>query len=261
MFDAIAERRPVSRRTTRALFDAALIRLELGEREAAHEALTSIVEERPNDGPAARALRLLMEARESEPPAVRLQFLETLYAKVGSSDLGDDILAFEADVRLEAGDREGAVRALERLAREHPYPHGARWDDALFRLADLAEEDGDFERAIAYLTRLVTPHEETVGFGSQTVPRMAEARLRIARIYRDRLGDVEQAAAHFRGMYEQFPTSLLRDDALYELGALQLEAGQRAEGCAMLARVVREFQVGHARRLAARRLEADCGAR
>jgi len=202
-----------------------------------------------------------MQARASEPASERLAFLGELYERVGRSDLGDDILVFEAEVRLEAGDREGAIRALERIVREHPYPHGQRWDDALFRLADLAEEDGDFEAAIAYLARMIAPHEHTVTPGSQTAPRMPEARIRIARIYRDRLRDPSRAAAHFRATYEQFPTSTLRDDALYELGAMWLEAGDRAEGCAMLARVVQEFEVGHARRLAARRVDAECGAR
>src|SRR5690606_34243534 len=153
------------------------------------------------------------------------------------------------------------IRALERIVREHPYPRGQRWDDALFRLADLAEEDGEHEAAIAHLTRLVSLHEETVVPGSQTLPRMPEARLRIARIYRDRLRDTPRAAAHFTGMYEQFPTSTLRDDALYELGAMWLDTGSHTEGCAMLARVVSEFEVGHARRLAARRIERECGER
>ena len=261
ILDAIARRRPISRRTIRALFDAALIRIDLGERERADEALTFIVNERPGDGPASRSLRLMMAARESEPAALRLAFLRALYERVGQSDLGDDILAFEADVLLASGDRAGAARTLERIVREHPYPHGQRWDDALFRLADLAEEDGDHEAAVRHLTRMIALHEETVTPGSQTLPRMPEARMRIARIYRDRLHDPARAAAHFTGTYQQFPTSTLRDDALYELGAMWLDTGSHAEGCAMLARVVSEFEVGHARRLAARRIEGECGER
>jgi hypothetical protein len=85
---------------------------------------------------------------------------------------------------------------------------------------------------------------------------MPEARMRIARIYRDRLHDPVRAAEEFRGVYGQFETSLLRDDALYEMGAMWIDAGQQAEGCAMLRRVVAEFEVGHARRLASRRIEA-----
>src|SRR5690606_28578388 len=93
ILDRVARRRPISRRTLRALFDAALIRIDLGERERADEALAFIVNERPGDGPASRSLRLLMEHRESEPAASRLAFLRALYERVGESDLGDDILA------------------------------------------------------------------------------------------------------------------------------------------------------------------------
>ncbi len=258
ILDAIAARRPVSRRTVRARFDAALVRIELGETEAAHAALEWIVNEHSAAGPASRSLRLLMQARASEPAEARLAFLRELYARVGEDDLGDDILWLEADILLERGDRAGAVRTLERLVREHPYPHGQRWDDALFRLADMAEEDGDYRGAIEHLRRVIDPHEHTVTPGSQTLPRMPEARLRIARIYRDRLRDPARAAEHFTGTYAQFPTSLLRDDALYELGVMWLDHGERQEGCAMLERVVREFEVGHARRLARRRWDADC---
>ncbi len=258
MLDAIAARRPFSRRTVRALFDAALIRIDLGETDRAMESLHFNVSERPGDGPASRSLRLILDARASEPPASRLAFLRGLHDRVGESDLGDDILWYETDLLLEMGEREGAIAALEQIVREHPYPYGQRWDDALWRLADLAEEAGDYAGAIAQLRRMIDPHEQTVTPGSQTLPRMPEARLRIARIYRDRLDDPVRAAEDFTGTYEQFPTSRVRDDALYELGAMWLDRDEHDEGCAMLARVVREFEVGHARRLAAQRIERDC---
>ncbi len=258
LLDALAARRPVSRRTVRALFDSALVRIELGETERAYAALTVIVREHSGDGPASRALRLLMEARASEPAEARLSFLRELYAEVGEDDLGDDVLWMQADVLEERGDREAVIDVLERLVREHPYPHGQRWDDALFRLADLAEAREDWAEAIRHLSRILDPHEHTVIPGSQTLPRMPEARLRIARIYRDRLRDPARAAEHFTGTYAEFPTSTLRDDALYELGAMWLDLGERAEGCETLRRVAREFEVGHARRLAQRRIEREC---
>jgi tetratricopeptide (TPR) repeat protein len=259
LLDDIAARRPISRRTVRARFDAALVRREGGQREEADEALLWIVRQRPGDGPASRALRLLLESRASEPAAARLAFLRELYAQVGDSDLGDDILSEQAAVLRAGGDRAGAEAALAQLVREHPYPHGQRWDDALWRLAELAEEREDYPAAIRHLEQMIAPHEHTVTPGSQTAPRMPEARLRIARLYRDRLRDWERAAAHFEGMAAQFPTSLLRDDALYELGLMWLELGRRAAGCAALDRVLREHEVGRARRLAERARASRCG--
>jgi tetratricopeptide (TPR) repeat protein len=258
LLDAIAARRPVSRRTVRARFDAALIRLDLGETERALAAFEHIVREHPGDGPAGRSLRLLMEARESEPAEARLSFLRSLYEAVGRSDLGDDILTYEAAILRAQGERAAAVEVYERLLADHAYPHGQRWDETFHRLADLAEEAGEHEAAVEYLRRMIEVHAHTITPGSQTPPGFPRARLRMARIYRDHLDDPERAAEHFRGTYEQFPTSRLRDDALYELGAMWLDRGRAARGCAVLERVVREFEVGHARRLAAERLEADC---
>lgn len=258
IFDAIAAWRPTSRRTARARFDAALLRLDLGEVERAHDDLVHLVRHHPNEGPAARALRLLMDARQDQPVDARLTFLRELYEHVGSSDLGDDILTMEAGLLLDRGERAAAVQVYERLVAEHPYPHGQRWDETFHRLADLAEEVGDYRSAIEYLRRMLSVHSHTITPGSQTLPGFPRARLRMARIYRDHLRDPDRAAEHFRGTYDQFPTSRLRDDALYELGVMWLERGQRDRGCAVLLEVVREFEVGRARRLAAERLEEGC---
>ena len=255
LFDAIAARRPVARRTVRAGFAAALIRLERGEDAEARAALEHIVREHPEDGPASRSLRLLLEPME---PAAQLALVRELLPLVGDTDLGDDLLTVEAQLLRDAGDVDGAVAALERLVEEHPYPHGQRWDDALWRLADLAMERDDPEAAIAYLRQMIEPHTQTVSPGSQTLPRMPDAGLRIARIYRDALDDPDRAQAAFEAMVEEFPTSRLRDDALYELGAMWLDRDHPDRGCPVLRRVVEEFDVGHARREAARRLEADC---
>lgn len=255
LFDDVAARRPLSRRTIRARFDAALLRIERGETEAAHAALESIVRERPEDGAAGRSLRILLAARSAE---AQLALVRELYPLVGETDLGDDLLSNEARLLEAAGDLDGAVAALERITVEHPYPRGQRWDDALFRLADLAEERGDPRAAIAYLERMIAPHTQTVIPGSQTIPTFPRAGIRIARIYRDALDDPERAEDAFRAMVAEFPTSLLRDDALYELGAMWLDRGQASRGCPVLREVVEGFEVGHARRLAQRRLEADC---
>lgn len=261
LLDGIAERRPIARRTVRARFEAALVHLDRGETALAEQGLSWIVAERPGDGPASRALRLLLELRAHERAGSRLRFLRELYERVGRSELGDDLLTEQAAILHAEGDRAGARAALERLVREHPHPRGQRWDDALWRLADLAEEEGDYAGALEPLRRMISVHEATVAPGSQTLPRMPAARLRMARLYRDRLGDPARAAEHFEGVATQFPTSRLRDDALHELGVLWLELGRREEGCATLARALREHEVGRARRLAERRWTEDCAGR
>ncbi len=141
---------------------------------------------------------------------------------------------------------------------EHPYPRGQRWDDTFTRLADMAEEDQDHEAAVAYLERMIDPHALGLAPGSYTLPHMPDAALRIAHILRDEIQDVDRAAVAFQRMYEGFPTSLLRDDALVELGEMQLDAGRRDAGCETLARAIREFEVGSAARRARARHAAAC---
>jgi len=255
LFDAIAERRPVSRRTVRARFEAARIRLDRGEVERGRASLEHIVREHPEDGPAGRALVLLLEGLD---PAAQLALIDALLERVADTDLGDDLLTHQARLLRARGDVDGAVASLERIVAEHPYPHGQRWDDALWRLADLAMERDDPAAAIAYLRQMIEPHTQTVPPGSQTLPRMPAAGLRIGRIYRDALDDPERAQTAFEAMVAEFPTSRLRDDALYEAGAMWLDRDDPARGCPLLRRVVEEFEVGHARRQAARRLETDC---
>ena len=258
ILDALARHRPIARRTIRARFEAARLRWE-HDPERALRALTWIVEEHPGHGVAGHALRLLLEARRGESPTSRIEWLSALFERVADSDLGDDVLSAKAQLEYDADDRGAAVATLEGLVERYHYPHGQRWDDALARLADFAEEEEDWEGAIAYLERMLSTHVQTIVPGSQTLPGFPAASLRQARIVRDHLDDPERAEAYFRATHDRFPTSRLRDDALYELGAMWLDRRQPERGCAPLREVVENFEVGHARRLAAARLAADCG--
>jgi TolA-binding protein len=159
---------------------------------------------------------------------------------------------------LVRGDRAGAREALVRIVEEHPYPHGQRWDDALVSLADLAQEEGDHRAAIGWLERIVAVHEDTDRPGSYTLPSMPEAQIRIARIYRDDVGDLDAAAREFQLTYDEYPTSTVRDDALVELAEMLLEAGDRDRACELFADAVAEFEVGRARRRAAEALATRC---
>lgn len=258
LFDAIAVREPPSRRTARATFDAALLREQLGRREKAMAGFREVVREHPDSGLGGRALwYLVKDRRDRGDDAGALAMLRPLYPRLRETTLGDDVLHHRAIILLDRGDREGARRALERIVDEHPYPQGHRWDDALMKLADLAEEDGQLLRAAGYMRALVRPHETTSMVGSYTLPNMPKAQLRMARLYR-RAGAHEEAASAYRELGDEFPRSILRDDALYELGDMRFEQGRRQEACELFREVTEEFEVGHARREAADRLARDC---
>jgi len=257
VLDEVARRRPDSRRTVRALFDASLLRIRLGDRRAGFAGLRAILVQYPESGQAGRSLQLVLGGLTAD---AALGLVRRLYGRVGETDLGDDLLDAEADLLDARGDRAGARAALLRMVREHPYPTGQRWDDALWRLADMAEEADDTQQAIDYLERMLSVHEWTGTPGSYTLPRFPHARLRIARLERDR-GHLEAAEVSFMAVYDDFPTALVRDDALLELGEMLLAGGQHERACTLLRQVVDEFEVGRARRRAAEGLDASCAQR
>jgi tetratricopeptide (TPR) repeat protein len=256
IYDRIAAARPIARRTIRARLQAARMRIALGRRDEARRDLEWIVAEAPGSGLAGRALFLLVRDFATST-GDRIALLDGLYTRVGSSELGDDILMLGAEACLESEDRAGARSRLERLADEHPYPQGARFDDALVRLAELAREEGDLPRAIGYLDRLLEVRETTSIIGSYSRPRMPDAALMRARLYRE-LGDVENALGAYRDAIDEFPTARIRDDALVEQAELMLANGDREGACELFGRATREFEVGSARRRAVAEMDRSC---
>ncbi|MFW6086387.1 MAG: tetratricopeptide repeat protein [Myxococcota bacterium] len=262
LLDDIASRRPPSRRTARARFDAALMRYDTGAKDAALKGFRTVAVEHSDSGLGGRALwYLVKDRRDADDDAGALRLVRSLYPRLRDTSLGDDLLHYEARILKDRGDRAGARAALERLVDNHPYPQGHRWDDALLELSEWAEEAGEPRRAIGYLEALVQRHDTTTMVGSYTLPSMPKAQLRIAQLYRDEVGDDEAAAAAYERLVAKFPRSTLRDDALFELGELHFDRGDRAAACELFERVEREFEVGHARRQAAERLREDCGKR
>lgn len=247
LFAEIAARRPVSRRTVRAMFEVARIDMERGRRADALAEWRAIVFEHPADGQASRSLLRLIDAmRPEEGDDAVIALLVELDGAVHASDLGDDVLTHLAGLYREHGRREEARALYERIVAEHAYPRGQRWDDTFMRLADMAEEDGDHEAAIRYLERMIDPHALGLPPGSYTLPHMPDAGMRIAHILRDEVHDVDRAAAAFRRMHDAFPTSLLRDDALVEMGEMFLDAGRTHDGCAALEQAMHETEVSSA---------------
>lgn len=257
-FDAIAARRPISRRTVRARFEVGRILLEQGARDEALAVLRDLCLSHPGDGPASRALAIVVGELEERDPAALESFLRELDERVASTDLHDDALTHLAELLRRRGDREGARAAYERIVTLHPYPHGQRWDDTFMRLADMAEEDGDPRAAIRYLERMIEVHAHGIRPGSYTLPLMPEAATRMAHLWRDALGDWERAAAVYRAAYDRFDTSRSRDDWLVELGELLVAHDRQAEGCETLRRATREFDAGSAVRRAREVLASAC---
>lgn len=259
LFSAIAARRPISRRTVRAMWEVTRIQMEQGHRDEALAGLRTIVFEHAGDGQASRSLRTLVaELRAHEGDEAAIALLVELDARVRTTDLGDDVLTDLAQIYRDHDRRQEARALYERIVAEHGYPRGQRWDDTFMRLADMAQEDGDHEAAVRYLERMIDPHALGLPPGSYTLPHMPDAAMRIAHILRDEIHDVDRAAAAFRRMHDAFPTSLLRDDALVEMGEMLLDAGRHDEGCHALEQAIAETAVSSAVTRARERHRAGC---
>ncbi|HEY6176518.1 MAG TPA: tetratricopeptide repeat protein, partial [Kofleriaceae bacterium] len=95
--------------------------------------------------------------------------------------------------------------------------------------------------AVERLRALLATREVALGAGSYFSIWLDDAQLELGKILRDDLGDLAGAAAAFRRLPEDYPASILRDDALYELAITRERMHDHAAACAALARLAREF--------------------
>jgi hypothetical protein len=77
--------------------------------------------------------------------------------------------------------------------------------------------------------------------GSYERPRFSPAQFRIAVLYRDVLGDHAAARREFHRLYVDHPTSILRDDALWEEAKLASSDGNVEDACALTTALARDF--------------------
>ncbi|HEY4158537.1 MAG TPA: tetratricopeptide repeat protein [Polyangiaceae bacterium] len=231
-----------SERAPRASFDLAELEIKTGDAERGYAALEAAVHAYPSSGVAGTALnRYLSRVSEQGGPSAVLAYVAQAEPSLDKSERAEQLLYARARALDELTQSEQALAAYLAVAARFPYPYGAYWDDALFRGAADAELLGRPEQAISLLTRMLAERETSRLSGSYERPRYAEAAFHVAEIYRDRLHDAAAAKRAFARVFDDFPTSTLRDDALWNLALLAHAQGDGADSCASLARLVREL--------------------
>lgn len=201
----------------------------------AERALLDFVRRFPDGALTPRALRRYLTHIEHERGARQaLAAAVALTPELDRSATAEQLQYSVAELLERDGQLSAARDRYLATAARFPYPRGSYWDDSLFRAAELEERLGRPAAAIAHLERMLAERESALFVGSYERPRYDDAQLRIAELYRDRLGDPARARRAFATLWEEFPTSRLRDDAAWSAALLAKQAGDQAESCEWL---------------------------
>src|SRR5690606_20617184 len=117
LLDRIGDRKPPSRRTGRAVFDAARTRYERLERyDEAKIGFDRVIREFPDEGLGGRAIYFRLEDfRRRDDMDGAIAYLDGLYREVKETTLGDDALYAMAGLFREREDRDREQDMLELL--------------------------------------------------------------------------------------------------------------------------------------------------
>jgi tetratricopeptide (TPR) repeat protein len=214
------------------------------------------VERYPDELAAGDALKLAIRIDEPRDWSALAARLAALYPRVVRFDVGDNLL-FERGMLLARHDRAlYAVAVFDQLA--DAYAHSSLRDDGLWRAAALLRASGDFDGALARLRRILSTRKDALITGSYNYLQLDDAQLLTGRIYLDDLHDPARAAEAFELLADDYPASVLRDDALYDLARARREQHDVPAACRALARLAKQFPDGNRVR-AARTLAQELG--
>jgi tetratricopeptide (TPR) repeat protein len=223
-----------------AVYRAGLLLLADHQDTAAWTALWRVVTDHPDEPIAGDALRALVTDGRRRDPRALSEELGRLLTPLAETELADNLLWSLADLaEHELGNPEAARALYDRIPADTP-GSGMR-DDARWHAARISRALHDPRGAVARLRALLATREVAIGAGSYFSIWLDDAQLELGKILRDELHDLPGAAAAFRRLPDDYPASILRDDALYELAVTLAQGGDRAGACAALARLARQF--------------------
>lgn len=234
-YEAIPQAFPEQPRVAaQALHRAGDLRLELGEDRAAWTLLWKVVTDYPDEDFAGDALRVLVTDGRRRDPRQLHAVLARVSTALAGTEVADNVLYHLAELAEADLDRPAeALRHYDRLVAE--YAESGLFDEALWRGARIARELGDAAGAARRLRQLLATREVAFGAGSYFSVWLDDAQLELGRVLRDDVADLDGAAAAFAALPRDYPASILRDDALFELAVTRARAGDRAGACRELA--------------------------
>jgi tetratricopeptide (TPR) repeat protein len=226
--------------SAQATFKAGRIYLELGDDERAYALLWKTVTDYPGEAFAGDALRIVVRDGRARNAKQLFQVLEQLLERFADSAIGDNLLYHLAQLA------EDEFRALE-PAREYydsliaSHPKSGLIDEALWHGARLSRTLGDGKGASRRLRKLLSTREVAFGAGSYFSVWLDNAQLELGRVLRDDLADFPAAIDEFRRLPEDYPASILQDDAVFEEAITWHKAGKPTKACKALAKLKKKW--------------------
>ncbi len=229
--------------SAQALYRAGVLSLELGTPEADVAAWTYLwrtVTDFPDEAFAGDAVALLLKDGRRRDARALWQQLSSVAERLDDTAVTDNVLWALADLaEHELGDLAAARALYDRIPADHP-DSGLR-DDARWHAARLARALGDGAGAAERLRALLATREVAFGAGSYFSIWLDDAQLELGIVLRDDLGDLPGAIAALRRLPEDYPASILHDDAAFELAVTHARGGDRDRACAELARLAKDW--------------------
>jgi tetratricopeptide (TPR) repeat protein len=238
--DAVAQEAG-SDRQGEAAYRAASLRIDHGEAARGWRDMEQVPRRFAGGGVAHAAVRRLVAHADEEGARAGLAELSALERDLGKTPLAELVAYLSAAHLEDLGDTQAARDAYVRIAQQWPYPFGAFFDGALWRASLLDEKLGDPRSAVAHLEAMVAERETTTIVGSYERKHYVPAMLRIAKLYKDSLGDHAKARATLHRLYTDFAHSTMRDDALWLEAELWKQDGDPRTACDRLATLVHDF--------------------
>ena len=231
-YDHIATAAPPGPRAVRAAVAAAQILIEQGRESDGYGRLVDIARKHPEHGDARTALsRVLEHEHENGGPEAVLVFLRREQPRFVKTELQVFFDYRIAKATDEKGDHVAARDLFITHARANPYPYGPYTDDSFYRAAEIEVDLGRPKEAIALLEEMVSVLERSEKPGSYTRPLFPAGQWKIAEIYRDKLNDRRAARREFHQLYDDYPATNRRDDALWEEAKLAVADGDQDDAC------------------------------
>jgi tetratricopeptide (TPR) repeat protein len=218
------------------VYRAGRLYLEIGDDERAYTLLWKTLTDYHDQAFAGDALRAIVRDGRRRNPEQLYQVLGSLIQPLSGTAVGDNLLYALADLaERDRGDLPAALAFHDKIALE--YPRSGLRDDALWHAARLARRLGDARGAVRRLRTLLATREVAVGAGSYFSVWLDNAQLELGRVLRDDLGEHRRAADAFALLPRHYPSSILIDDALWELAVTWDRLGQARNACTALSRL------------------------